>query len=83
MTGSKQSEAKAKLEALFTAEKAFMQEKDRYSELVGWRADGKALFFSEVWGTSFRLMALPLNGAPVVIDQRKGMSLGGVYVARE
>jgi len=35
VTGSKQSEAKAKLEALFTAEKAFMQEKDRYSELVG------------------------------------------------
>ena len=32
---SKQSEAKANLKALFTAEKAFMQEKDRYSSLVG------------------------------------------------
>ena len=32
---SKQSEAKANLKALFTAEKAFMQEKDRYSALVG------------------------------------------------
>ena len=32
---SKQSEVKANLKALFTAEKAFMQEKDRYSSLVG------------------------------------------------
>ncbi len=32
---SKQSEAKANLKALFTAEKAFFQEKDRYSTLVG------------------------------------------------
>ena len=32
---SKQSEAKANLKALFTAEKAFFQEKDRFSSLVG------------------------------------------------
>jgi type IV pilus assembly protein PilA len=32
---SKQSEAKANLKALFTAEKAFYQEKDRFSSLVG------------------------------------------------
>jgi type IV pilus assembly protein PilA len=32
---SKQSEAKANLKAMFTAEKAFFQEKDRFSALVG------------------------------------------------
>ena len=32
---SKQSEAKTNLKALFTAEKAFKLEKDRYSSLVG------------------------------------------------
>jgi type IV pilus assembly protein PilA len=32
---SKQSEAKANLKAMFTAEKAFSQEKDRYSSYVG------------------------------------------------
>src|SRR5438105_10914081 len=32
---SKQSEAKANLKAVFTAQKAFFQEKDRYSSLTG------------------------------------------------
>jgi type IV pilus assembly protein PilA len=32
---SKQSEAKANLKAMFTAEKAFFQEKDRFSSFVG------------------------------------------------
>ncbi|MGZ6144068.1 MAG: type IV pilin protein [Myxococcales bacterium] len=32
---SKQSEAKANMKAVFTAEKAFFQEKDRYSSLTG------------------------------------------------
>ncbi len=32
---AKQSEAKANLKAMFTAEKAFFQEKDRFSSLVG------------------------------------------------
>jgi type IV pilus assembly protein PilA len=32
---SKQSEAKANLKAMFTAEKAFYQERDRYSSLIG------------------------------------------------
>src|SRR5438477_12767904 len=32
---SKQSEAKANLKAMFTAEKAFSAEKDRYTNLVG------------------------------------------------
>jgi len=33
--GRKQSEAKANLKAIFTAEKAFFQEKDRFSSLTG------------------------------------------------
>src|SRR5947209_5690160 len=32
---SKQSEAKANMKAMFTAEKAFYQEKDRFSSLIG------------------------------------------------
>src|ERR1700674_5111610 len=32
---SKQSEAKANMKAIFTAQKAFFQEKDRYSSLTG------------------------------------------------
>src|SRR5918911_1892976 len=32
---SKQSEAKANLKAVFTAQKAFFQEKDRFSSLIG------------------------------------------------
>src|SRR2546422_8082800 len=32
---AKQSEAKANMKAMFTAEKAFFQEKDRYSNLTG------------------------------------------------
>src|SRR3954471_4350255 len=32
---SKQSEAKANLKAMFTAEKAFLAEKDRFSALIG------------------------------------------------
>ena len=32
---SKQSEAKANLKAMFTAEKAYLQEKDKFSSLVG------------------------------------------------
>ncbi|MDX1948091.1 MAG: S9 family peptidase [Pirellulaceae bacterium] len=50
----------------------------RYSELVGWSADGDKLFFTEVQGTSFKLLALPLNGKPVAISRDKGMSLSGV-----
>ena len=52
----------------------------RYSELLGWTADGKSLYFNEVQGTSLRLMNLPLDGSPVVIDQRSGMSLAGYFL---
>ena len=55
----------------------------RYSELVGWSADGKQVFFTEVQGTSMKLLALAIQGPPVEISHgaglaSAGMSLGGV-----
>ena len=60
----------------------------RYSELVGWSADGSHLYFTEVQGTSMKLLALPMQGAPVEVSRgaglsgtglsSSGMSLGGV-----
>lgn len=52
----------------------------RYSELVGWSADGGRLYFTEVHGTSLNLMALPLEGDPVELSRAAGMSLGGVFL---
>lgn len=52
----------------------------RYSELVGWSADGNRLYFTEVQGTSLKLCALPLAGPPEVISDGEGMSLGGVFL---
>ncbi len=50
----------------------------RYSELVGWSADSRKLYFTELQGTNFRLLAMPLEGSPTVINRGEGMSLGGV-----
>jgi len=50
----------------------------RYSDLIGWSTDGTKLYFSEIQGTTFKLLALPLKGEPVVLNQTVGMSLGGV-----
>ena len=56
----------------------------RYSELVGWSMDGSKLFFTEVQGTSMKLLALPMQGVPVQISTGgagtpfTGMMLGGV-----
>lgn len=50
----------------------------RYSELVGWSADGKLLYFTEAHRTNLRLLAFPMQGAPVEIIQHEGMSIGGV-----
>ena len=53
---SKQSEAKANLKALFTAEKAYAQEKDKFSSLVGEvgftpERNNRYAYFSGVGGT--------------------------------
>lgn len=50
----------------------------RYSELVGWSADSRKLYFTELQGTNFRLLAMPLEGSPSMINRGEGMSLGGV-----
>ena len=55
----------------------------RYSELVGWSADGNQLFFTEVQGTNMQLLALQKQGTPIEISRGKGfastgMSLSGV-----
>ena len=56
----------------------------RYSDLLGWSADGGKLYFTEVQGTSMKLLALPMQGAPVEISeggrgtQFTGMMLSGV-----
>jgi dipeptidyl aminopeptidase/acylaminoacyl peptidase len=54
----------------------------RYSELVGWSADGGQIYFTEVRGTRMRLMALPLKEAPVEFSHpgllSTGMSLSGI-----
>jgi dipeptidyl aminopeptidase/acylaminoacyl peptidase len=54
----------------------------RYSELVGWSADGRRLYFTEMHGVNMAVMALPLDGAPVEqINSRElstGMSQSGV-----
>src|SRR5262249_2417543 len=50
----------------------------RYSELVGWSADGKRLFYTETKGTVHRLLALPLSGPPEEISKTNGVFAGGV-----
>jgi dipeptidyl aminopeptidase/acylaminoacyl peptidase len=52
----------------------------RYSELVGWSADGKTLYFTEIQGTNLKLLALPLKGRPVEISHHEGMAIGGVFL---
>lgn len=52
----------------------------RYSELVGWSADGKRLFFTEARGTAVRLSALPLQGAAEEIGKADGVLAGGVHL---
>jgi len=50
----------------------------RYSEIVGWSASGKHIYYSEIDGTVFRLMAMPLLGDPIALSHDQGMSLTGV-----
>jgi dipeptidyl aminopeptidase/acylaminoacyl peptidase len=52
----------------------------RYSELIGWSADGTRLYFTEIHGTVFKVMALPLEGPPVELSKHDGMSLAGAFL---
>lgn len=52
----------------------------RYSELLGWSADGRRLFYTEMQGTSLALMAMPLDGPPARIRGETGMSQSGMFL---
>ncbi len=53
----------------------------RYSELVGWSADGKKLYFTEAHDMSLKLLALPLDGgAPEAISDDQACLHGGVFL---
>ena len=52
----------------------------RYSELVGWSADGRKLYYTEARGTTLQVGALPLDGKPQEISQADGMMVGGVHL---
>jgi dipeptidyl aminopeptidase/acylaminoacyl peptidase len=52
----------------------------RYSELLGWSADGKKLYFTETHGTVLKLMAMPLTGLPIAVSDGEGMSAGGMFL---
>ena len=52
----------------------------RYSELVGWSADGKKLYFTEARAMSLRLLAMPLDGPPVEISRDEGMAPASVFL---
>ncbi len=44
-----------------------------YSNLIGWSADGRQLYFTELRGTVLTLNALPLEGEPAEIGRLPGM----------
>lgn len=50
----------------------------RYSEIIGWSADGQRLFFTEARGTVLRLGALPLKGPAEEISTEDGVFTGSV-----
>ena len=53
----------------------------RYSELIGWSADGGRLFYTEAHGTTLKLLAMSTLGPPQVINTSGGgMSLGGIFL---
>ncbi len=63
---SKQSEAKANLKAMYTAEKAYFQEKDTYTNLVG------RIGFSPERGNRYRYT---LNGTAGTLENRAGTAI--------
>jgi dipeptidyl aminopeptidase/acylaminoacyl peptidase len=54
----------------------------RYSELIGWSADSKKIYYAEVRGTSLHVGALPLEGEPEQLGQADGMALTGLTLNR-
>jgi dipeptidyl aminopeptidase/acylaminoacyl peptidase len=52
----------------------------RFSELIGWSADSKSLYFSEIHGTVLRLGRLPLEGPAEIFGKIDGVATGGVHL---
>jgi dipeptidyl aminopeptidase/acylaminoacyl peptidase len=52
----------------------------RYSDLIGWSADGSKLYYAEARGTTLQVGALPLDAKPQQISQADGMMVGGVHL---
>ncbi len=52
----------------------------RYSEIVGWSADGTKIYFTEMQGTSLRLQAMTRLGAVETLSREDGMSISGVFL---
>jgi dipeptidyl aminopeptidase/acylaminoacyl peptidase len=49
----------------------------RYSQLIGWSADGDEVYYSEIQGTEWKVLAMPLDGAARKISTGGGMCLSG------
>ncbi len=52
----------------------------RFSEIVGWAADGRSLYFTEIHGTVTRIGRLPLTGSPEILDKIDGVASGGIHL---
>jgi type IV pilus assembly protein PilA len=83
---SKQSEAKANLKALFTAEKAYFQEKDKYSSLVGEigfapERNNRYAYYADTTGTmdnrSTTSVVTATNNSGISADAFKGYATTG------
>jgi dipeptidyl aminopeptidase/acylaminoacyl peptidase len=48
----------------------------RYSEIVGWAADGKSIYFTEMHGTATHIGRLPLEGPPEIIAKTDAVATG-------
>ena len=48
----------------------------RYSEIIGWSADGKHVYFTEMHGTVTQLGRLPIKGPPEIIAKLEGVASG-------
>jgi pimeloyl-ACP methyl ester carboxylesterase len=52
----------------------------RYSEIVGWAADGRSLYFTEVVGTIQTFNRFPLDGKPTRLGEVDGVMAGGLHL---
>jgi len=53
----------------------------RFSEIIGWDAEGKNIYFTEINGTATQLGKLPLDGKPVIIPSSKtNVAAGGMHM---